>query len=369
MSWTTPQYSRRQVDAAGASYSDSFKSLAYKYGIPSGEAEDVDFDKWVEEIDNAFTIINNWRASHSYPLLILKKALHYRAKKVDENAIVAQRLKRLFSIRHKLERNPHMKLSQMQDIGGCRAVVRDVSQVDRLVDIYQESIAKNPHDRSECIETYNYIDRPKPDGYRSVHYVYKYRSKSPQHQCFNGLRVEVQLRSQLQHAWATAVETVSTFTGQALKSNIGDDDWKRFFALMGSAIALREERPPVPGTPEAKLELVEELRTLTLQLRIEAVLSGWSQAVQMAGNWPMDAKAFLLVLDAREKRVQVQGFRNNELARADEEYLNVEKANKDNPDVQAVLVSVDSISALQSAYPNYYLDTSAFLEAVRLAIA
>lgn len=32
-------------------------------------------------------------------------------------------------------------------------------------------------------------------------------------------------------------------------------------------------------------------------------------------------------------------------------------------------MSVDSISALQTAYPNYYLDTSAFLDAVRLAIS
>ena len=133
----------------------------------------------------------------------------------------------------------------------------DVNQVDKLVAIYKESVAKNPHDRPERIETYDYIKEPKPDGYRSVHYVYKYRSKAEQNECFNGLRIEVQLRSQLQHAWATAVETVSTFTGQALKSNIGDAEWKRFFALMGSAIARREQRPVVPGTPENEYELLE----------------------------------------------------------------------------------------------------------------
>jgi len=42
----------------------------------------------------------------------------------------------------------------------------------------------------------------------------------------------------LQHAWATAVEAVGIFTKQALKSNIGDGEWLRLFALMSSEIAV-----------------------------------------------------------------------------------------------------------------------------------
>ena len=152
------------------------------------------------EVEDALAIINNWRAAHSYPLQILKMALFRRAKRVDCDAIIAQRLKRLSSVSLKLRRNPHMKLSQMQDIGGCRAVLKDVSRVDELTDAYEESLAKNPHGRPERVEEYNYIDEPKRDGYRSVHYVYKYRTLSPLHSVFNGLRIEVQLRSRLQHA-------------------------------------------------------------------------------------------------------------------------------------------------------------------------
>jgi hypothetical protein len=40
---------------------------------------------------------------------------------------------------------------------------------------------------------------------------------------YNDLKIEMQLRSQYQHAWATAVETVGTFIGQALKSSIGPE--------------------------------------------------------------------------------------------------------------------------------------------------
>src|SRR5260370_41876111 len=163
----------------------------------------------------------------------------------------------------------HMKLSQMQDIAGCRAVMPTVRDVEKLVARYEISNAKNPSGRPEFVKKYDYIAQPKKDGYRSVHFVYKYRTTSKHLEDFNGLRIEVQLRSQLQHAWATAVETVSTFTGQALKSNVGSDECKRFFALMGSAIALRERKPLGPDTPTDEHKVIAELRQLTTQLQLD----------------------------------------------------------------------------------------------------
>ena len=137
---------------------------------------------------------------------------------------------------------------------------------------------------------------------------------------------------------------------------------------MGSAIAVRERRPTVPGTPENKAELVDELRSLIMQLKIEDVLRGWGTAVQIWENEMKGADAYLLVLDASKKQVTVESFMRGNMATANAKYLEVEKENAGNPDVQAVLVSVDSLVALRTAYPNYYLDTSAFLGAVRRAI-
>src|SRR4051812_46820847 len=86
-----------------------------------------------------YDLVNNWRAAHSFPLNTIQTNLRYRARKVDANRmVVTQRLKRLASIRSKLERRPSMRLSQMQDIGGCRAVVSDVISVRRLADMYFE---------------------------------------------------------------------------------------------------------------------------------------------------------------------------------------------------------------------------------------
>src|SRR6266436_5212128 len=182
-----------------------------------------DFNEFVERVQTEFAVIGNWRSSHSYPLQCMKMTLKNRAKEIDQNALIAQRLKRVTSIASKLERFPNMKLSQMQDIGGCRAVVSSVRRVHDLVEVYEESRKKNPTARMEFSEKYDYVADPKRDGDRGVHLVYKYRTPSLDRKMYNGLRIEIQLRSQLQHAWSTAVETVSAVTGQALKSNRSEE--------------------------------------------------------------------------------------------------------------------------------------------------
>ena len=44
-------------------------------------------------------------------------------------------------------------------------------------------------------------------------------------------KVELQLRTRLQHAWATANEIVGTFRREELKSGEGGPDWLRYFVL------------------------------------------------------------------------------------------------------------------------------------------
>jgi hypothetical protein len=295
-----------------------------------------------------------------------------RAKNVNRSALIAQRLKRLPSIAIKLRDNPTMKLSQMQDIGGCRAVMPSIADVRKLIAIYDKSRSKNPrHGRPIQHEKYDYIKDPKQDGYRSHHLIFKYQTKYEDKKAFNGQRIEIQIRSRLQHAWATAVETVQTFTGQALKSKIkvGDPQWLRFFALTGSAIALRERSPLVPGTPDKKETLIREIRELSERLAVEHVLRMWGYAAHRLTAEPSDAVEFPLVLDSCKKTLQITPFKAGELERASELYARVEKETQEHPEVQAVLVSVDTIEALPAAYPNFYLDTSVFIDAMNQTIS
>jgi len=350
MAWTQPEHSHRAVNQAGGILIDPHSAS---------------FKLWF-----ALDVVNNWRSSHSYPLQALKMNLLNRAKSVDSTALVAQRIKRLPSIELKLVNNPNMKLSQMQDLGGCRAVLRTIRDLYELVDNYEISIAKNPKakNRPVCIERYDYVENPKLDGYRSFHYVYKYRSKSPTKLCYRDLRIEIQLRSRLQHIWATAVETASIFTGYAFKSSIGDVHWKRFFALMGTRFAIKERSPTVPNTP-ADERLVEELRDLSQRLDVETALASWGKVVQVLEGESSNVSAYLLVLNTEEKKIYVKRFTDAQLREATDYYMEIERETKDSPETQAVLVSVDSLTSLKRAYPNYYLDTSAFIHELKEAIS
>jgi ppGpp synthetase/RelA/SpoT-type nucleotidyltranferase len=140
------------------------------------------------------------------------------------NALVAQRLKRTPSIIAKLKRFESMDLARMHDIGGLRAVLGNVENVRRLQEEYKKTTFKHKLVRED-----DYIAQPKEDGYRSVHLVFQYKNdRAPD---YDGLRLELQIRTKLQHAWATAVETMSTFLGKAMKAGQGDRPWLHFFAI------------------------------------------------------------------------------------------------------------------------------------------
>jgi ppGpp synthetase/RelA/SpoT-type nucleotidyltranferase len=357
MAWAKPEFGKGEIDRAG-------EFLAIESDAENGNV--IDWD-WLVKYQNAVTIVSNWRSVHSYPLQTMKMLLKNRAKNIYPNAIVAQRLKRLASIKLKLklskEMGRHPNLSQMQDIGGCRAIMENVSQVRRLEKKFDEGSKKNPHRGPEHFKTFDYLAAPKASGYRGIHLVYRFRSSSAEHRCYNGQRIEIQIRTKIQHSWATAVETYSTFSGEALKSNVGSDEWKRFFALASSVFAIEERQPTVPGTPATLEEIVPELETLYTSLNVRNTLSGWTAATQFATSATDDdiknAAMILLELNPDKFELTLTPFSKDQLPEANKRYAKIEK---DRPDLQAVLVSVDSMHALRLAYPNYFLDTNVFLD-------
>lgn len=218
MPFAVPLYSRKKVNDAGEALVRYYEADSFDISLLRGF--------W-----DALDVINNWRASHSGPLLAMRMLLTRQAKSIDNEVLIAQRIKRLASIELKLARFRTMKLSQMQDIGGCRAIVGTVRQVQELAESFKRSRTKHYLDHVD-----DYIDTPQHSGYRGIHLIYRFNSNKLI-EC-NGLKIEVQLRSTLQHAWATAVETVGTFTRQALKSSRGEAEWLRFFELMGGDVTL-----------------------------------------------------------------------------------------------------------------------------------
>ena len=213
----------------------------------------------------------------------------------------------------------------------------------------------------------NYIESPKASGYRSLHRVYRYTSDK------RTLTTAFRLRYRCARNCSTLgrlrLRRSAPSWAKALKASQGSDEWLRFFALMGSALALREGTALVPGTPTSQRELVSELRDHVRSLDVDNRLAGYGSALNvMEEPFVRGAEFFLLELVPSKHEVRVASYSRRELSAATEQYLQVERS-LEGPGSEAVLVSVESLNQLRRAYPNYFLDTEVFLAAVRESIA
>ncbi len=350
MSYTKPKYSRTSVDRAG-------RILATDFGVTEGN-------------DDAWEVLGNWRASHAFPLNTITVGLKNKVTRLGINAIVVQRLKRSRSILGKLSRDS-MRLSQMQDIGGCRAVVSKISDVYALRDNFKRSRSKH-----ELISIDDYITNPKASGYRGIHLVYKFQSQAKPE--FNKLLLEVQLRTEAQHAWATAVETVGAVLGQALKASQGEAMWLAYFQVASLALEYSEEVNASRSLPLSREEVAKRLVEYDRRLEVRKRLAAYSIALR-ATDKPQTKNAayFILLLLPDEPGLQIFAFTKDEAELAQLEYQRFERQLPlrsrqlalfpelaDYTGAQVVLVGAESLKSIRDAYPNYYLDTGSFIEKI-----
>jgi putative GTP pyrophosphokinase len=334
----SPQYSRSQVNRAG--------EVLRRSDSPSSA-----------RLEAAETLAN-WRASHNYPINTFQATLRSKLKAVDEDAIVAQRLKRIPSIVAKLERYPNMQLARMEDIGGLRAIVSNLDGVRQLHEDYRHA-----HFKHVLFKEHDYVREPKETGYRSIHLVYQYRNDlNEDARKYSGLLLEVQLRTRIQHAWAAAVETMGTILNCQLKSGEGPPEWLGFFAATGSAFAHLEGQPPVPAYEGlSALETYRLVARLAQQLMVRPKLSGYSVAIR--NTQVHDRRTYyLLSLDPVARVVRTWAYGRNSFELATSDYLKAEEAILKGSQQQAVLVATKSIQALRWAYPSFFLDTKEFLK-------
>lgn len=336
----SPLYSKKAVRRAGETI-----------GNPNSSADDI---------ASAREVVSNFRSSHGYPLIGITMHARQRALRINADAVVAQRLKRLPTIIDKLERHPRMNVTTMQDLGGCRVIFPTVAEVEQLV----AALGASTRARNKIVRMYDYIrdePGPKTSGYRGVHLVYEYQASQEE---FRGLRIELQIRTDLQHAWATAVETMDLFSGSEIKYDKAEEDIRRFFAIVSSLMAFAEGTNPVPGAGSSDSELRRELRALDSKLGIVSRLQGYATLV---GRHAHSDRRSALTLELRRREQELSVTVHENLGEAEARLAELEALNDENLDV--VLVGIAKVGQLQAAYPNYYANTTAFTDFVRQSLA
>lgn len=157
--------------------------------------------------------LNEYRASfspaYSFVERVLKETLALRG-------VAGRPSKSTIAIVEKLKRET-IRLTQIQDIAGCRFLVRSLSDQDGLAERAAFWMPNTEFDDRRL--------RPS-HGYRALHLI------AP----FNDRHVEIQIRTRYQHAWAEISEKLADKYGQEVKYGKGPDIVQEFLVKLSTAI-------------------------------------------------------------------------------------------------------------------------------------
>ena len=201
-----------------------------------------------------------------------------------------------------------------------------------------------------------------------MHRVFRYVGTNT---LFHGLHIELQIRTRLQHAWATAVETLGLMEGTSFKTGYGDESFKRFFRLASALFSVDEGQSLVEACRNySPRELVREFTWLDNELQATARLDNLTVTAPRLEKLDGAVEYGFVVLwlqklSPTRARLRWQGFGKENDFMAESLYRQLELESAKDPNVSVVLVSTRSVVELKKAYPNYYLDASLFLENIR----
>jgi len=132
-----------------------------------------------------------------------------------------------------------IRLSQVQDIAGCRIVVPDFPEQEKVVAALASAFPKS-----------SVVDRraAPTHGYRAVHVVVEAL----------GRLVEIQVRTTLQHTWAEVSEKLSDVIDPAIKYGGGPDNIKDALKNGSTAVHSVENAHKVIAAVNARVQASDE---------------------------------------------------------------------------------------------------------------
>lgn len=337
--------------------------------------------------EESLEVLSFWRSMHSEPLEVATNIVEVHGKKINTHILIAKRLKRTESIVNKLKRlEKKIQLSTMNDMAGCRAILQNLNEVNRLV-------GKLSRERKFKLFR-NYINQPRDSGYRSIHMIgyfnnTTYNKKMP---------VELQIRTFIQHSWATAVEIVDLFTKDSIKTNQGSREWTNFFKKLSKIFHILDESFNKVNKKHSDIEEyfkqgyeiflndcialnfydeIVEINELFESMDIINKFSIFTESVKLSTNENKDKVLFhdgylLLIIEKMDNgdfNLLSRGYPNNNAEEANIDYLAAEKDVIENKYYVTALISSNAINDIEKAYPNYFADSTKFIEYIYFIIA
>jgi len=298
-------------------------------------------------------VIEEWRAAHRGVLNTFQALLRTRTR--GTNVTVAQRHKRKNTIFDKLQRLPSMQLARMDDVAGCRLIFKNIKELNKFREKFHK--AKFNHKRRNDPNKYNYIESPKDTGYRGIHDVYEYDVNSESGKSLAGLYIEIQYRTLVQHAWATAVEVVGFITESQPKFQKGDKRYEYEMALASEILARAHEGLKGPFPEMSDRKVLEDFLAIDKELSLLKTLRGLNQAKSEVSN-----KKNTILIFSDKGELEVKSFRD-----ATDALRALFTLEEEMPHNDIVLVRADSSEEVREAFRNYFSDAREFIRLIESA--
>lgn len=263
---------------------------------------------------------------------------------IDNEGIVTYRVKRIESILSKIERQPDMDLARVNDIAGCRCILQNERKVFQFLDELRKStvleiVKKNNSDGTSREYIFDYINEPKKNGYKSIHVICK---------CIDKL-IEIQIRDNTQHAWATLVEITDSIYKTKIKEK--NDDKKTglcdFLRLYSKSKNLSQEERKTINKVLRKTKYLQKL-SKTFSKNLVKIRKDWCEVEDTPGN-------FYLFELPKNNKPKFQVFDN--FSTAEDAYFDsfTNEVNQNGSNIVMAYVQNKDFSTVSKAYANYFL--------------
>jgi hypothetical protein len=243
----------------------------------------------------------------------------------------------------------------MDDVAGCRLIFESIAELDSFRREFHK--ARFNHTLRNEPDKYDYIRRPKATGYRGIHDIYEYNVNSDSGKDLAGLYIEIQYRTLVQHAWATAVEVIGFITQSQPKFQKGDTRYERAMLIASEMLARVHEGMPGSLPEIDSQDLLREFLQLDHELRLMQTLRGLNSA-----KGDVTDKRNSILIFSTEGDLEVKSFRD-----ATDALRALFDLERQMPDRDIVLVRADTSEEVRLAFRNYFKDARDFVRLVDYA--
>ena len=302
------------------------------------------------------SVIDTWRESHRHVINSFQAILRSRTR--GTGIVVAQRHKRKRTIFDKLNRYPKMQLGRMDDVAGCRLIFQTLDELHTFRDEIHH--ANFNHRLRNAPDKYDYIKHPKEDGYRGIHDVYEYDVRSTVGRSRKGLLIELQYRTNVQHAWATCVEVVGFLTVNQPKFGRGDRKIQHILRLASEIISRAFEGMKSSLPDRSDKDIVDDFVVLDRELKFIQMLNGLDAAnSEISGD-----KNVILIFRQQGAAPEGTALEIKSFSSGTAALRALFELERSQPGIDIVLVKGDRPEYLREAFKNYFSDAQQFVKLV-----